>query len=254
MNNSVLTAVEASAPDWITDPTWSGDQLLLTARPRRPSGRPGRVYRLRIEGDPLKVWEVPEHEGLRLLPTICPERHVNSDGSFCLGLMPLSAQADQLDAFWAILRAYLLCQDFAATQGRWPNGRWLSHGNAAYRQIEAEAAAAEAGLSERYRRALEFGEGWLAGDLTPRSSVRLPRVRPATARRQALEALVDAERRRRAAEAAFADSLFCWGDRCCRTMHVCPLRNLEDARSPTPPPTPTLTPTLSAPEKPHAHD
>lgn len=242
----MLTAIEASAPDWTTDLTWSGDRLLLTARPRRPSGRPGRVYRLRIEGDPLKVWEAPESPVHRLLPTLCPERHVNGDGSFCLGLTPFAAQADRLDAFWATLRAYLLCQDFAAARGRWPSGRWMSHGNAAYRQIEAENAAAEAGLAERYRRALEFGEGWLAGDLTPRSSVCLPRVRPATARRKALEALVDAERRRRAAEAAFVDSMFYWGDRCCRTMHVCPLRDLEDARSQTPNP--------EFPETLHGHD
>lgn len=246
MNDFALTAVEASAPDWTTDLTRSGDRLLLTAQPRRPSGRPGRIYRLRIEGDPLKVCEAPDPRVHRLLPTLCPERHVNGDGSFCLGLRPFAVQADELDAFWATLRAYLLCQDFAAAQGRWPSGRWLSHGNAAYRQIEAETAAAEAGLSERYRRALEFGEGWLAGDLTPRRPVCLTRVRPATARRKALEALVDAERRRRAAEAAFAEALFCWGNRCCRTMHVCPLRDLEDVRSQTPDP--------EAPETLHAHD
>ncbi|MBD8548270.1 hypothetical protein IFT82_16205 [Sphingomonas sp. CFBP 8760] len=178
-----------------------------------------------------------------LLPRSCPERHVNSDGSFCLGLEPFGCTVDQVDDFWAKLRSYLLCQQFADVRGLWPTGRWLSHGEAAHHQLAAEAAAERAGLARRYREALEFGIGRLAGPLPAGGCSRRPPERRSS-RRLALEELVDAEIRRREAEVAFADLYLNWGPRCCRTMRVCPIRDREAAAA-----TSTVPPTYSEDRK-----
>jgi hypothetical protein len=227
LTNEASDTVAATAPDWVVVEEVSPSSLIVSVNPRHPSGRPGRTYRLKIEARfQLKVWEVPQSNELGHLPAYCPERHVNGDGSFCLGLTTFAPSAEKLDDFWETVRAYLLCQDFAAKHGRWPSGRWMSHGSSAIHQMEAERAAAAAGISKQYYKALEFGEGWLAGPLTPSIGART-RTRPSSARRIALEALVDAERARRTAEANFTRCSFEWGYRCCETMQNCPLRNYE---------------------------
>jgi hypothetical protein len=213
------------APDWATfEP--DGDGILVAAQPPHPSGRPGRLYHLRVSAsDRLSVAEaVPGTQ----LPRRCPERHVNFDGSFCLGLEPFGCTADEVDDFWAKLRSYLLCQQYADARGQWPTGRWLSHGDAARHQLAAEAAAERAGLASRYRRALEFGIGRLAGPL-PQTDLSSRTLAPKSQRRLAIEELIAAETKRRAAEAAFAEGYAFVGVRCCGTMHVCPLRDLEAA-------------------------
>jgi hypothetical protein len=190
--------------------------------PRNPSGRPGRAYRLKI--DTTHGLFASEATPGSILPRFCPERHMNGDETFCLGLERFKLDDAGLRDFWAKLRAFLLCQDFAAKTGRWPTNRWLSHGPAAAeQQLAAEAAAARAGLAERYRRAIEFGEGWLAGPLQPKQQAGSP-SRTKSARRHAIEELIQAERRRRDCESQFMASLKCWGKRCCGTMRACPLR------------------------------
>lgn len=183
-----------------------------------PSGRRGRIYHLQVEFAP-SVTVREDSAYARLLPVTCPERHINSDGTFCLGLGPVSSAN-----FWAALRSYLVCQDYAASRRRWPPNRWLSHGvQAAELQLLAEAYAAEAGVGERYRRALEFRTGCLAGDLaTPE------RGENDTPRRAALIGLIHSELARREAEESFTRSCHMWGRRCCRTMTRCPLGDLED--------------------------
>ena len=211
------------APSW-AEIEEDGDDILVAAQPPHPSGRPGKLYHLRVRA--TERLTVAEAEPGTLLPRRCPERHVNSDGSFCLGLDPFGCTADQVDDFWAKLRSYLLCQQFADTRGQWPTGRWLSHGDAAHHQLAAEAAAERAGLAARYRKALEFGIGCLAGPL-PSESFGTRSLSSKSERRLAIEDLIGAETRRRAAEAAFTDTYVLWGVRCCGTMHVCPIRDRE---------------------------
>jgi hypothetical protein len=210
------------APDWakVTAPA-TRDSIRVLARPRHLSGAPARAYDLRVSVE--ASIRVAEWKPGVVLPARCPERHVNFDGSFCLGLTPIIPNSDGALDFWAKLRGYLLCQDFAAECRRWPTGRWLSHGAAAEHQIEAEDAARRAGLAERYRAALEFKRGFLAG---PLPDVQ-PRARPSTERRLAIEDLICAERRRRAAEASFARWWVNNVARCCGTMDECPIRDLE---------------------------
>ncbi|CAN7145644.1 hypothetical protein LJR267_000013 [Paraburkholderia hospita] len=82
------------------------------------------------------------------LPAFCPERHINSNGSFCLYWQEHDAMgvADTAAAhrWWQTLREFLLLQERVAKLRRWPGDGW-AHGSAAHHQNEAETAAAALG-------------------------------------------------------------------------------------------------------------
>lgn len=208
------------APDWVEVLGEKSHAYEIIATPRHPSGKPGRRVRLTIHtGTQLIACETCSGSEF---PASCPERHINGDGSFCLGLERFTLNAGSAARFWEALRAFLLCQEFARARRRWPTGRWLSHGReAADAQLEAEAAAAACGLGERYRRALEFRTGRLAGDLPVPAQPKTTAA--ASPRRRALLRLLRAEATRRRAEADFVRHLAACGQRCCGTMEHCAL-------------------------------
>jgi len=83
------------------------------------------------------------------LPAFCPERHINSDSSFCLGwekVDPLGVN-NEGDAWnwWARLVKFLRLQERAARRRRWPDSPAWAHGAAAAEQLRAERAAARLG-------------------------------------------------------------------------------------------------------------
>lgn len=207
--------------------------VVADVSPPLPSGQPRAGYRVKI-GTEARFTAGEEIPGTAI-PAFCPERHLNGDKTFCLGLERYDLSRAGAEEFWEKLRAYLLCQQYADIHGRWPRGRWLSHGDAAYSQLDAEVAARSAGLSRTYRRALEFGGGRLAGDLSQLES-RLGEDndgdRPT---RLALRALVKAEIRRRHLDAEFLRWSKLMGQPCCGTMRSCPLRpESEQKREPIP--------------------
>jgi len=231
MLQNAANALAHSAPDWVQITSADSLDMHLTATPRGPSGQPGPTYGLRVAlGPPLRVFEDKNSKVANLLPDFCPERHINAgDGSFCLGLDTFTISTAH--HFWAALRSFILCQTYAGRHGLWPPGRWLSHGPiAAQAQLRAEAAAERAGLSERYRRALEFKVGCLAGPLVmpfkrSRSNAEV------TPRRVAIEELIAEEIKRRDGEDDFSRDVTNWGYTCCETMKFCPLRNLHNSNA-----------------------
>lgn len=206
-----------------------GEGIAVTdAAPPFASGREGKSYQLEIVfGYSFRVWEsVPG----TLIPSFCPGRHINGDKSFCLGLERFECSVNGLADFWAKLRSYLLCQQFADIHGRWPTGRGLSHGDAAHDQIEAEYHAKAAGLERSYRRAIEFGRGRLAGDLSALSARFDADAKADRPRRDAFRKLVSAEIKRRMKDMAFLGWSRSTGNRCCNTMRECPMRTSEEKR------------------------
>lgn len=118
-------------------------------------GRPRRHHlRLRQVGGRVGVLEVPD----RLLPASCPERHINADGTFCLGWKdPLDSaipDAAWAAAWWQRLWAFLCLQARAERLRYWPGPAW-PHGDAAFYQRQAEEAARS--LSPTVTVALENG-------------------------------------------------------------------------------------------------
>lgn len=80
----------------------------------------------------------------RRLPTFCPDRHINVDGSFCLYWSDeFAIQITDVEAanyWWITLREFLLMQERADYAREWTSDGW-AHGKAARYQFDALNAA-----------------------------------------------------------------------------------------------------------------
>lgn len=240
--NALADLLLVTAPSWANVMSSDGGLLRVDVAPPRLSGAPGDRFELVIDTHMPEAVVSEVVVGARL-PRTCPERHINGDGSFCLGLRRAAVTTqDQANMFWQTLRGYLLAQQFAERHGRWPAGRGLSHGfEAADCQIAAEQAASRCGLSDDYAVALDYKTGWLAEtlpdllqeDSCDHSTSSRPNengtivVKSGCPFCDALADLITHERARRAADATFVRIARLLRT-CCRTMPGCPLRCDEE--------------------------
>lgn len=121
---------------------------------------------LSFNADQVSVRELPEHA---TLPAFCPDRHINGDGSFCLGWgrdHP-SAIGDEAAArrWWASVYQFLTRQVGANARGVFAGAEqgW-AHGDAAVHQAKAEQAAQRLGTA--------FAERAAAGEFVVRKDPR----------------------------------------------------------------------------------
>lgn len=114
----------------------------------RPGGR-APAFAIVAEADGEMV-HAREAAPVRL-PAFCPERHINDDGSFCLGWQEVDdlgvRDGETAHAWWARLVRFLSLQERAAHRRRWPDDRAWPHGGAARHQHRAEGAATRLGPS-----------------------------------------------------------------------------------------------------------
>lgn len=79
------------------------------------------------------------------LPSFCPERHINRDGTFCLNYSEanvLTISNESSAVKWLeTLYKFLILQERARTKRKWPNQRVWAHGEAAHYQLRAFKAA-----------------------------------------------------------------------------------------------------------------
>jgi hypothetical protein len=237
----VIKAIAATLPRWARVLDDGVGWLKVEVAPPHQSGAPGDRFVLLITDDAPAATVREAGLGSRL-PAMCPERHINGDGSFCLGLnRPAIKNCSDASSFWLTLRTYLLSQQFAEKHGRWPPGRGLSHGDAAHIQIKAEQAARRCGLEMEYAAALDHQAGWLAGPLPSliyQTETRKDHVCPHSANDpgnplilrsgcrhcDALAELITMEFARREAEAEFTKSARLQLT-CCKSMLRCSLRS-----------------------------
>lgn len=204
---------------------------------------PGVSYNLLLEDAGAGV-EVQEAVVGNQLPAACPERHINSDGTFCIGLHEGRRVTSEQEAsnWWFLLADYLRCQQAAAKYGRWPPGHWLSHGQAAFNHLQLEKLAAEVGWQKEVFEAIEYGKGWLASKLPrarknsemlvnqrrpcPRGCKRKgsPILRRQCPNRNTVFDLVRNEWDRRKFEMVFVEEFKDQNFTCCGTMIECPFR------------------------------
>ena len=232
-----LALLSTMSPDWAKR-LGPGNASEWLAAPPLPSGAAVPPFMLRIRSDEGALVVSERTIGDRL-PARCPELHVNRNSTFCIARRGFAARSrTDAAAFWQTLGEYLVNQTYAERRGRWPAGRWLSHGSeAADAQLVAETEARAAGVAEDYALWLESGEGWLA-DFFPNERSGRPlgcvdaEGQAITLRscvhRGAVGRLLDAEARRRAAEREFFDYLRQCGDRCCGRVAGCPLAGIAN--------------------------
>lgn len=235
---SALHLALRTVPPWFTVASSSAAGFTGTARLGLNSADGDITTALDIETDGSGL-RTREGDG-GTLPTWCPERHINWDGWFCLGLQSGAVVTDAASAaaWWDSLAAFLRTQRVAARTGLWPEHHALSHGAAGEHHHRALAGAERLGLSEEYER-LVLGEAtWLATLLgvlaeggsrliNGRARCTCPwcrhtgRLRRKCPKRVELVELLADERARRHEVASYWAKMK--GQACCGTMRSCPL-------------------------------
>ena len=234
-----VAVLRGGAPPWAALIGEGAGTADFIVGPPLPDGDAVPATIVRVSG--IEGWlSVSERDPGSRLPERCPELHVNEDSSFCMARRGYRCgDAAGADMFWQDIGEYLVNQHFAARRGRWPVGRWLSHGPAAAdRQVEAEKLAAELGAADAYADCLESDEGWIA-ELVQSGGPKVPRLLPCPlgcrnpdgviatlgdcGHRSPLQKIVAAERQRRAAQGAYFAALRQRNRKCCGRVRGCPL-------------------------------
>lgn len=228
----------------------------ITVNLVRPSGY---TVAYELELDVFQTHEVRARERTPArLPSFCPERHINEDGSFCTHWSegdpyPVD-NTDDARRWWTLLLSYLERQETASRLRKWP-GPTRAHGVAAKYQAQAETTAATFGarflrdlenhmfcvVSDRKRGRLRLEllrNGKRVNRLTPPSNcVANPRmpcpcdvacpqriaVGECVAHAVELARFIDALYRWTALERKFMRNLKERGAKCCGTLATCPL-------------------------------
>jgi len=250
-----LAALARCCPTWAEFRSIDAREAQVDVVAVRSSRTFTRFFELRVVhlGDEVKVFE-------RLigstLPACCPERHINPDGSFCVGLRAGEGITDETaPAWWEKLHVFILCQETATETGFWPGEAQLSHGDAGEVELAAERAAEQVGLFPAYRDAVVFDTGPVASGLAKINKKtgllrngrnacicgRSNRHGRVLFRREChhsdLGCPIVLEHRRRIKVDEYWRGLR--GQACCGTMRECPLKNAAD---------PTSVPTASEKE------
>ncbi|MFX1679890.1 hypothetical protein PV762_11675 [Mitsuaria sp. CC2] len=128
------------------------DSFLLHLEVLHSDGSRDR-YQLRVQARGTHI--TAREETPALLPSFCPERHINPDGTFCLYFPEAQAldvtDEDSATAWAETLWTFLRLQRRAERLGRWPNNHTWAHGDAARYQLRATIAAASFGSPTQNR-------------------------------------------------------------------------------------------------------
>jgi hypothetical protein len=256
----------AEAP-WITIQQAASGHLRCTVTSPLPDGEPStyslliKVVRSQREGPLLPstpryftrfVLAVRERGSVLRLPRFCPERHINDDGSFCLGwgaeFDPWPRSRESARHWWKTVCGFVQLQDRASLLRYWPARAW-AHGDAAEFENDFEKLAMTlpnsvvAGVKDAHGR----GRRLSSRPLCPCGSGRGRSCHQVAVRN--LELVLD---RIDACEEAYWRDLRQAGARCCGTMDGCSLPVVglfsADPAARTPAAalgTPTLAPTAN---------
>lgn len=235
-----LDWIERACPAWFR-PT-DRSNLALFGEARVGPWRDGGLELMIRDGVVSKVSETTPGSAL---PRCCPDRHIEGDGTFCLGLGRVRITSRRLAlAWWSRLEQFLACQAAAARSRVWPLDHSLDHGHEAGEwHRRAKRLSERLGIADVYADAWLGEPSWLTGwGLTklgerrrgarpPTGSRRKPRVRQGRRGRLALLELVIVERARRRAISAF------WTEikrmPCCGSMRDCRLKAAPPQRGGT---------------------
>jgi hypothetical protein len=238
---SLLALILAAKPEWMA---LDGLKVPLTGEATLRASGAARDWKIGLTiAETGGVVEARE-QSVGVLPNFCPQRHVNENGSFCLGYRVGEniCSVDDAAVWWGLLLQYLSLQRIASRTRRWPPRQALAHGDAGRHQLDAQEAAARIGILEQYLDMLDGAEHWLAGRHIVLNKAgdglingrlncpvgclrsRKPRLRRECCRKADVARLVRSERQRIDAERRYWYELRQRGLSCCGTMKVCPLR------------------------------
>ena len=239
-----IVPILATRPDWFT--VTSRRAVAIEGDAQVPVAGGSDDFRIGLEIACVEtVVSVRERAGSDVLPRRCPDRHVNADGSLCLGMDVMQVtDRDEAVVWWGLLREYLLLQRTAARTRTWPAGQFIAHGDAGPYHIRARTAAAALGILDRYDEAVAGAPHWVSDGSVRLSKDHLrlvngrapcpmgcrgrrgrPRLRTECCRRREVFELVSAEAMRRKLTELYWKQLRSEGIACCGSLRDCPLRN-----------------------------
>jgi hypothetical protein len=179
-------------------------------------------------------------------PARCPERHVQCDQTFCLGLHNLEVTSDETaKQWWEQLRQYLCCQSVAERTGIWPPSHALDHGEAGKWHERALIVSRELNIEEEYAAAYLGEPSWITDPCLrlfdkkgnpingrapcPRGCRhtgrrKWPVVRRDCKDRALILELVSCERKRKIDLEKYWQDARAKGETCCGRMKTCGLR------------------------------
>lgn len=198
-----------------------------------------------------------------LLPKSCPERHINPDGTFCVGLDAGKnvVTADEIDNWWMLLGQFLRVQNVANRTRKWPRHRMLSHGSAGKPHAEALEIAQRLSVTDDYELHLIGVKNWvtelvadyqiqyeefvrkslsttrLSESVVQQADKAIAAAVPASKltarkRRRLIRHLAERELERIQLEQEFWATCIKSKMVCCGTMQACPLKKSSTPKSP----------------------
>jgi hypothetical protein len=230
-------------PAWFDTASATSAELVGLAVISSPGAATDNRMEVRLQAEHGALLDSEHVPGTRL-PTWCPDRHINRDGSFCLGFGAARGVRDRDSGrvWWGLLEQFLKLQRVAGRTGKWPSRQALSHGEAGTYHIRAQELARQLGIENDYLDMLDGAAMWLTSPYIKldKTGSRLingrarcplgctgrrgrPRLRCECCRRELVLGLVDAEHKRRKAQADFWAWARKGGLACCGTMLGCPL-------------------------------
>lgn len=237
-----IDLLRQTLPDWFSLIRGSSKVIEGHAIVAVMNGVGKTVADLRIEGCSGEI-TVSEAIVGTAFPAQCSERHIQWDGSFCIGYKAGSAvrTIDEANVWWGLLEQFLRLQRVASRTRRWPPRQAIAHGEAGIHHLRALEAARELGLEEDYFQMLEGEPKWFSGKF-PRlnkDSGRLlngrlpcpkgcckkghPILRRECKNTRKICRFLFEERMRRKKEDEFWKFKISLGVKCCGTMDSCPL-------------------------------
>jgi hypothetical protein len=243
-----------------------GNVAIFAVQPVNASGAPATRFFIKVTDTGDRI--VAKEANIEHLPSFCPERHINFDGTFCLFWSEAEpheiTDTEAARRWWGKLLIFLLRQRTAAALRRWPGkGEARAHGSdAARHQTVAEASATRLGgafetalkegrLTTFRRRLGGHDRLHLLVDMRRLLTVDMASGRVMTLRQtckcdrgrglpmlacsdhaQVFADLATALEGWRLAEAKFFDSFKGSSLKCCGTMDECPLGDLVGAELP----------------------
>lgn len=230
-------------PDWFIIARSAGGYLEGTAKVPGSPWPAGIALSIRNSAK-LRVYETIPGTAF---PARCPERHIELDGNFCLGIDTVSVvDTTAADRWWEALRQYLLCQAVAERSRIWPDRFALDHGGAGEWHARALELASDLGIEDEYDRTHADEPSWISdpkarivhrdgrpinartpcplGCRWQKRGRTISRLRADCDQREKVNALVLAERERRRELANYWSRMRKAGIECCGRMRDCELR------------------------------
>ncbi|WP_432444488.1 E2 domain-containing protein [Rhizobium leguminosarum] len=249
---SPLDFVKTATPPWFDRDSSHECELQGVACLDVPggSGSIGVALTVRVADSQITVCETVRGT---VYPAICHERHVQSDGNFCIGYQA-GVRIETLDAakvWWGLLKEFLFLQRVAERTKQWPPTKQLSHSFAGAHHLAALDAARGLGIESDYFEMLEGQDKWFAqpspklddkrkrlrnGHLPcPRGCMRDGRriARSECCDPQGVYELLYNERKRRQEVDHFYSICRLIGEKCCGRMLHCGLEPTRNSSSPS---------------------